>query len=413
MSMLVRKISELLTLEDAFQKQSRNIVEADLGVQKKWAIFIESGKVAWIGPDSQIPRSLVKKKQIKEISGLGKTVLPGIVECHTHTVFAGHRADEFEMLRRGRSYSEIAAQGGGIVSTMKKTRAASRSQLLEKSQMHVDEFVRQGVTTLEVKSGYALNLKDEIKQLQVAAALVGPRIVSTFLGAHAKPPEFASYEEYLVELQEKILPIIKRKKLAERIDIFIDQGFFPIEASRKYLEYALKLGFQITIHSDQLSLSGGAELAVELGARSADHLIRISEPQIQKLAKSEVSCVLLPTADLYLKCPYPPARKLIEAGARVALATDFNPGSSPTQDLALVGLLARLEMNMTLPEVISAYTVGASFALGLQSEVGSLSLGKCADFLSTDRSWNELFYSAGNMGIGEVYQKGRKLNIAQ
>jgi imidazolonepropionase len=193
------------------------------------------------------------------------------------------------------------------------------------------------------------------------------------------------------------------------VDVFVENGFFNQEDSRGFLQAAKSLGFEIAIHADQLTISGGADLCVELGARSGDHLLQIQDRQIQKLAASQVTCVLLPAADLYMKCNYPPARALIESGARVALATDFNPGTSPTQDVNLVGLLARLEMKMTLPEVIAAYTVGAAYALNLHHEIGSLELGKSADFMCTDRSWQELFYSIGQSTPTSVYKNGALL----
>ena len=262
----------------------------------------------------------------------------------------------------------------------KATRNCSAVELLKLSRQRAQEFLRQGVTTLEIKSGYGLSLKDEVKCLQVIQKISELKTVSTFLGAHAKPPEFDSYEKYLNFLAEEVLPVVRRKKLAERVDIFIENGFFPEEASRHYLQKAKALGFAVTIHADQLSLSGGTLAAVDLNALSADHVIQIKEDEIRKISQSETTAVLLPAADLYMKCNYPPARALLDAGARVALATDFNPGTSPTQDLSLVGLLARLEMKMTLPEVINAYTLGAAYALGKQNQRGTLEVGKDADF---------------------------------
>lgn len=405
-NLLVRDIGELLTLAPAMAKEGRRITEADLGLEKNQAMYIEGGRIAWIGPQRKVPKSLAKQKKLKEFSAKGLTVLPGLVECHTHLIFAGSRAAEFELRNQGVSYQEIAKQGGGILSTMKQTRAISTKSLKTISQQRVDEFVSQGVTTLEIKSGYALDAKNEIKCLKVARSLEGPRIVPTFLGAHAKPPEFDSYKAYLDFLKEKVLPLVKKQKLSQRVDIYVENGFFNQTDSREFLQAAQALGFEILLHADQLTLSGGADLCVELGARSGDHLLQIGDAQIRKLAKSEVTCVLLPAADLYMKCNYPPARKLIEAGARVALATDFNPGTSPTQDVNLVGLLARLEMKMTLPEVVSAYTVGAAYALNLASEVGSLELGKSADFMCTEVDWRQLFYSVGERIPTFVYQRG-------
>lgn len=409
-NLLVTNISELLTLAPAMQKEGRKITESDLGLLQNQALYIEKGRVAWIGPQKKIPKTLAKAKKLKEVSAKGMTVLPGLVECHTHLIFAGSRAAEFELRNQGVSYQEIAKKGGGILSTMKQTRAMSPAAMKTLSQKRADVFAAQGVTTLEIKSGYALDEKNELKVLKVAKSLEGPRIVTTFLGAHAKPPEFDSYKAYLDFLKDKVLPQVKKQKLSNRVDIYIENGFFGKEDSREFLRAAQALGFEVVMHADQLTLSGGADLGVELGALSGDHLIQIGDQQIRNLAKSQVTCVLLPAADLYMRCKYPPARQLIDNGARVALATDFNPGTSPTQDVNLVGLLARLEMKMTLPEVIAAYTVGGAYALNLQSEVGSLELGKSADFICTDNDWRQLFYSIGERSPTLVYQSGKQIS---
>lgn len=405
---ILKNISELLTLEGAAAKGGRHIQESDLSILKNASIVMAKGQIRWVGPHSKLPKSLAKEKT-KEIDRKGLTVLPAFVECHTHLIHAGHRAAEFEMRNQGVSYQEIARQGGGIVSTMRNTRQAKLADLISEGQRRVDNFLAQGVATIECKSGYALNLKDELKMLEASRGLKKARILNTFLGAHALPPEFKSYEEYLKYLAEKVLPVVKKKKLAERVDVFIENGFFPAKASEQYLRAAQELGFDILAHADQLSLSGGTDVVVKLGALSGDHLLQISKKEISALAKSESTAVLLPTADLYMKTKYPDARGLIEAGARVALATDFNPGSSPTQNLNLVGLLARLEMKMTLPEVIAAYTVGASYALNLQSQVGSIEVGKSADILSTESSWKTLFYSVGESLRGDVFIGGKKV----
>ncbi len=397
-----RGIDTLLTLQGASQKQGRRIVEADLGRIDKAALVVQDGKITWVGPQKSLPRSLAKEK-VKDIDLQAATVMPGFVECHTHTLFAGSRSEEFEMRLQGVSYQEIARRGGGILSTMRATRKASPGELQRLTQERVNQFVRQGVTTLEIKTGYALEEKSEIKSLKVIRSLQGPRILPTFLGAHAVPPEFSSAKEYLKHLQTWLPKI---RKLTDRLDIWIEKGFFEKDFSQSYLQKARDLGFQIVVHADQLTLSGGTDLAVQMQALSADHVIQLSENEIQKLAQSETTAVLLPMADLYMKCAYPPARKLIEAGGRVALATDFNPGSCPSQDLALVGLLARLEMKMTLPEVLAAYTVGSSFALGLQAQVGALQAGMSADFICMDQDWTSLFYSAGQLSVRETYLKG-------
>lgn len=403
---LFRQIGCLVTMKGAAEKEGRHIQESDLGILSKASLLVEEGRILWVGPHKDLSKNFAKKK-IREVDARDKTFLPGFVECHTHLIFAGARAAEFEKRLNGVSYQQIAAEGGGILSSVRSTRAAKLSRLVAESQQKVNTFLSQGVTTLEIKSGYGLDHLSEIKCLQAIKKLKGPRIIPTFLGAHALPLEFISEREYLNFLKEKMLPEIKKKKLSKRVDIFVERGFFSVDQARDYLSHAQALGFDVTLHADQLSLFGGSDLGVQLRALSADHVIQIESAQIQNLAKSQTTAVLLPLADLYMKCAYPPARALIDAGARVALATDYNPGTCPSQDINTVGLLARLQMKMTLPEVLSAYTVGASWALGLQKEIGSIEVGKAADFVGTKVEWNELFYSAGSRDISEVYQAGQ------
>ena len=409
-----RNCSELVTLQGAARKEGRHIQETDLGRIRHGSLLIDQGKILWTGEDKKLPRdlakSIAKKKNLKEFNMKGSLALPGWIESHTHTIFAGSRAEEFELRNQGMSYQEIAQRGGGILSTMKHTRQASPAELLRTTQKRVDEFVRQGVCTLEVKTGYALDLKNEVKCLQVIQRLQGPQVIGTFLGAHARPPEFSDNSSYLDFLAQQVWPKIKKQNLAQRIDIFVEKAFFNFEESQVYLQKARDMGFQVVVHADQLTLSGGSQLAVDVQALSADHVLQVSEVEIKKLAASEVTAVLLPAADLYMRCAYPKARAMIEAGVRVALATDFNPGSSPTQDLALVGLLARLEMKMTLAEVIAAYTVGAAFALELQSRKGSLDIGKDADICFFENDLSDLFYSVGSMNPKLVLSRGKVIN---
>lgn len=377
------------------------------GHRAKTALVVRDGRIAWIGAESRLPQEFRRapRRDLKN-----RLVFPSFIECHTHTVFAGSRAEEFELRNRGVSYLEIARKGGGILSTMKATRRVSAAELLKITQERVDRFVGQGVSTLEIKSGYALDLKNEVKLLETLKKLRGPRIIPSFLGAHARPPEFGGNREYLEYLAEKVLPAIRKKDLARRVDIFIENGFFEKEESLHYLRKAQELGFEITVHANQLSLSAGAESALALNAQSADHVIHLNDRLIRGFARSGTTAVLLPLADLYMKCPYPPARKLLDAGAQVALATDFNPGSCPSQDLMLVGLLARLEMKMTLPEVFRAYTAGAARALGIAHEEGRLQTGMYANFICTGAELTDFFYSAGHTPEHELFIRGKKVS---
>lgn len=400
-----KNIDELVTLSGAAAKQGRRVVDADLNVIKNGSFVVQGKKILWAGPTSEIPKKYGKGG----VSLKGHSVVPAFVECHTHMVFAGNRADEFEKRNQGMSYQEIAREGGGILSTMRATRSATVAELARSGQARVDRFVAQGVTTIEAKSGYGLDTKFEFKILEANKRLKKARIISTYLGPHAVSPDFPLTGDYIKNIIEKDLPQLKKNKLARRCDIFVERGFFVDEPARRYLKAAKDLGFDLTIHADQLSLSGGSRMAIEFGAKSADHVLQIEKPEIEALAKSEVTCVLLPSSDLYLKTKYPPARSLIDAGARVALATDFNPGTSPTQDLALTGLLARLEMKMTLAECISAYTVGAAYALGLENELGSIESGKLADFVVLDGSYRDLFYQIGHTPVSQVWREGIKI----
>lgn len=408
-ALFFRHIDELFTFAGVAEKQGRKIVEADLGLVKKGGLLVEGGRILWVGEEKKLPKTFLREKKIREVSLKQATVLPAFVECHTHLVFAGDRSEEFELRNQGVSYQEIAARGGGILHTMKATREASVKKLQESSQQKVDRFIEQGVATLEIKSGYALDLKNELKVLQVAQTLEGPEVVTTFLGAHARPPEFASHEEYLLYLTNEVLPVIRKKKLSSRVDIFVEKGFFESAASQIYLQKAKDLGFEIVVHADQLTLSGGTDIALKMGALSADHVLQIDDALIQKMSRSNLTAVCLPAADLYMKCAYPRARQMIDAGVRVALATDFNPGSSPTQDLALVGLLGRLEMKMSLPEVFAAYTMGAAYALNLHHRKGALIPGYDADFVSSAETWKSFFYQAGLTPVTQTFRQGRQI----
>ncbi len=405
---IYRGIKELLSLSGVAQKKGRRVVDSDLGIMREACLVEDQGKILFVGPEKKLSEkfSSTQLSKAESINLNAATVIPAFVEAHTHLVFAGDRSEEFEMRNRGVSYSEIAARGGGILSTVKHTRAASFGELTALAQKRADKFLAQGVTCLESKSGYGLDLASEVKMLQVGRALRGPKIVNTFLGAHAKPSEFESFESYLDYLEKTLLPEVLAQGLADRIDIFIEKGFFESQSAKRLLQKAQESGLKLTVHADQLSLSGGTALALELGAQSADHVIKISDELIQKMGTSQTVAMLLPAADFYLECDYPPARKLIDAGACVAIATDFNPGTSPTQDLSLVGVLARLKMKMTQAEVISAYTFGAATSLGLNHERGSLEVGKVADFVVLDSSWKELFYQVGQHPVQSVYCQG-------
>lgn len=398
-------IGELLTLAGAAKKAGRNVQESDLGIIRDAIVVSHQGQITWIGPRSEFRG----EKNAHIISCGGRTVIPGLIECHTHTVFAGDRSKEFEWRMQGQTYQEISARGGGILSTVRETRKASEAELLTLAQERVDLFTQQGVTTLEIKSGYGLDLETELKSLRVARQIKGPRVITTYLGAHSRSPEFNNLDEYVRFMVDEVLPKIAKEKLADRADIYIEKGFYTLEQAKVYLNKVKELGLAITAHVEQLSLFGGTELALDYAPQSVDHVVYLEKKSIERLAKMETTAVLLPTSDFYLKMQYPPARELIDAGARVALSTDFNPGTSPTQSLNFAGVLARLNMKMAMHEVLSAFTVGAAYALGLNSQIGSLEIGKQCDLVVLEKPWNELFYAVGHMGVADVFKAGSAL----
>lgn len=406
---LYKNISELLTLSGAAKKSGRRVTEFDLGIFEDAAMVVTgNGRIVWTGKLKELPKKLAKGKK-KTVDLGGRAVMPGFVECHTHSLFGGNRAHEFEMRNQGATYQEIASKGGGILSTVRATRETSDKNLLAILNKHVLEFIRQGVTTLEVKSGYGLNHQEELRLLNLINKVKHIKVVSTYLGPHAKSPEQADFSLYIDEIIKKTLPMVKKKKLSNRVDIFVEQGYFSLEMGERYWQAAKDLGMDLVGHVEQLSSTSGALTASRLGAVSVDHLVCLQDNEVNELANSETTCVLLPTADFYLKMAYPAARRLIDAGARVALATDFNPGTAPSTDLSLVGVLARLNMKMTLPEIISAYTIGAAHALNLSDSIGSLETGKLADFAVLENSWRELFYQVGKMPILSTWSKNKRI----
>ena len=395
-------ISQLMTGRGFLKKQGRKVTEKDLSVIKNGAFVVRNNQIIWIGKKDKVPREFSKAKKV-DLNG--KNVFPGFVDCHTHMVFAGDRQNEFELRNSGITYQEIAQKGGGILSTVKATRKIKNDDLRGLSQQRVQAHLKQGVTTIEIKSGYGLSRKSEEKMLQVAQELKGARITTTFLGAHAIPQEFSSEFEYLKQLKKDLLEI-KKKGLSQRVDIFVEKGYFSVKEAKDYLQYAKDLGFQITIHADQLNRTGATKLGLELGAQSLDHVICLNRSDKKALSQSETVAVLLPAADFYLECEYPDARYLIDSGAITALATDYNPGSSPTQNIQFVGLLARLKMKMSLPEVFSAFTYGGAKALGKEKEIGILQKGYNADFFISDQTWDKFFYNLEEEMVSKVYVGG-------
>jgi imidazolonepropionase len=349
------------------------------------ALAWEEDRIVWAGPASDLPAAC--RDWPVEDAG-GRLVIPGLVDCHTHLAFGGWRGDEFELRVRGRSYQEIAAAGGGIVSTMTKTRGLGAGELVARCRGFLGEMARLGVTTVECKSGYGLDEATELRLLQVYGVLAreGPqRIVPTLLAAHVVPPEYRDRREDYVRLViDRIIPAAASGHLARFCDVFVEEGAFSAEEGRRILEAGLRHGLQPKLHADQLSAAGGAELAAAVGAASADHLEFVTPAGMAALGSAGVVAVSLPIATLYLRQPPMPARALIEAGVPVAVATDFNPGSAPSYHLPLALTLACTLQRMTPAEALKGATTIAARAIGLERECGALAPGMAADFAIID-----------------------------
>jgi len=378
------------------------------------AAVLRDGVVDWIGPAADLP-PLPPDAEV--IDATSQVVLPGFVDSHTHLIFAGSREDEFEQRLQGLSYQQIAERGGGINATVRRVRAASKEELKALARPRLRRLLQHGVTTVEVKSGYGLTVADEVKCLEAVAELnaEGPwELVPTFLGAHAVPPEYRSNRDgYLRLLIDEMLPEIARQKLARFCDVFCEAGVFDLKESERILNRARDLGFGLKLHADELTPLGGAELAAHLGAVSADHLLCITEAGIDALAKSGTVATLLPGTAFFLGLPYAPARKLIERSVRVALASDCNPGTCPTENLPLIGAMACTQMKMLPHEVIDALTINAAAALGLGDRIGSIEVGKQADLVIFDvPDYRQLFYHFGVNHVWRVIKRGQVVYAA-
>lgn len=382
----------------------------DLLVLENASLAVKDGKVAWIGESDEGK----KLKAHSYVDVRNKVVSPGLIDPHTHLVFAGSRENELALKQAGVPYLEILASGGGILSTVQTTKNCTEEDLFAKASFHLERMMSYGVTTVEGKSGYGLDRETELKQLRVMKTLQDRyplRMVSTFLGPHAIPPEFKAESDRFLEQMISLLTEIKEKSLAEFVDIFCETGVFTIEQSKRFLEEGKKLGFGMKIHADEIDSLGGTELAVKLGATSADHLVAASEEGIQMLSTSDTVAVLLPGTSFYLgKDHYAKARKMIDGGAAVALATDFNPGSCVTENLQMIMSLAALKLNMSAEEIWNAVTVNAAFAIGKGNVAGTLTIGAQADFVIWEiPNYQYLPYHFGVNHAKYVYIAGQKI----
>ena len=383
----------------------------DVGKITSAAVAARRGKIVAVGSEKEVCVCLDMLPGGVELDAAGGVVVPGLVDCHTHLVFAGWRSNEFVKKLEGASYLEILETGGGILNSVRATRKASRDELVASGLKRLDTALSLGTTTIEIKTGYGLDYDTELKMLQVIAELdrLNPvDVVPTFMGAHAVPLEFQDRPAAFLEwMAEKVLPEVARRSLAEFCDIFCENRVFPVELAAPFLEKARQLGFKIRLHADEIEPSGGAELAAEIRARSADHLLKISQNGITALSEAGVTAVLLPGTGLFLGEDPAPARRLLEAGLPVALATDFNPGSSPTLSLPLIMNLGCVQLGMTPSEALNAVTVNAAFVLDRADAIGSLVVGKTADMVILDApTWNHLAYRFGESLVITVIKDG-------
>ncbi len=398
MPLAVVNCGQLVTLAGPARPRVRDELK-QLSIIQNGAMLIRDGRIEAIGEHVAVPDGY------EVVNAGGRVVLPGFVDAHTHAVFASNRVEEYELRASGATYEQIAESGGGVRSTVRKTRAASEDELFEASRRYYDWFLRNGTTTIEAKSGYGLTLEDELKMLRVIRRI---GYVPTFLGAHEVPDEYRGNRDRYVDIViHEMLP--KVAGLAEYCDVFCEPQVFDVNASRRILSRARELGFKLRIHADQLTRSGAAELAAELGTATADHLEQIDDHGIEALASAGVQPVLLPASVYNLgSTRFAPVRKMIEAGLAVVLATDFNPGSSPTPSMPFVFSLASTQMRMTPAEAITAATINAAYSLDRGDEIGSLEPGKRADFVIHDcRDYREIPYFVGIESAQSVFIAGK------
>ena len=361
--------------------RGRDMQELEV-IERGW-VACAGERIAAVGPRASVENQVEVTSRTQVIDAQGKVVTPGLIDPHTHLIFGGSREDEFYLRARGADYMEIMEAGGGILSSVRATRSASLEELVASGRQRLQWMLQMGVTTVECKSGYGLDLQTELKQLEAVRILQQEQpveLVPTFLGAHAWPPEYEGNQEgYVGFLVDTVLPAVREQGVAEYVDVFTEKGGFSVEQSRRIFQRAVELGFSLRVHADEMHTLGGAELAAELGMASADHLLMVSGQGISALAESDVMPILLPGTAFSLRKPYAPARKMLEAGLPLALATDFNPGSCPTANLVLVMSLACLYMAMTPEEVFNAVTINAAHSLGGSSRLGGREPGKQAD----------------------------------
>lgn len=404
--LLIENIGELVTVAGT-TRRGREAMRDIRVLPGPASVLIRDGKIAYAGPSADCP---TVESGVERVDAKGHSVLPGLVDSHTHLVFGGFREDEFQWRLAGESYMSIMEKGGGIAATTTATREASAEELTEAALLHLRSMLRMGVTTMEAKSGYGLDKETELRQLEVAKRLDEMQpidVISTYLGAHDIAPEYQGDPDgYIDFIIREMLPIVKERGLARNVDIFTEKNVFDLKQSRRLLTAARDMGFATKMHADEIYPLGGAGLAADLGCLSADHLLKISDKDINKMAKSHTVSTLLPLTAFSLMDDYAPARKMIDAGCAVALASDLNPGSCFSCSIPLMIALATIYMHMSVEEAVTALTINAATALGLQDEIGSIEEGKAGDVVILRYpSYKFLSYHFG-MNIVETTVKG-------
>jgi imidazolonepropionase len=398
-ALLIRDLAQIASPAGPSPLRGRALGE--VGIVENGYVLCDNGLIRSLGPMSALDRATLPSELV-DIDGRGRVVVPGLVDCHTHACFAGDRVGEFELRALGASYEELHAAGGGILATVRATREAGEPALADAVERHRAWMLAHGTTTFEAKSGYGLDRETELAQLRVIAAAGA---VPTFLGAHAVPPEFSDGDAYLDFVLEEVLP--GAASLAEAADVFVEQGAFDVEQARRYLVACREAGLAPRLHADQFTEAGGLQLAVELKARSVDHLEATGPDGVRALAESDVAAVLLPVAALMLGRPMPPGRALVDAGAVVVLATDFNPGSAFCESLPLVMSLACTQLGLAPAEALAACTVNAAHVLGRGDRIGRVAPGYDADLVLLDASdWRYLAYHLGGEHVVLVVEEG-------
>jgi imidazolonepropionase len=399
--LLVRDLVQLATPAGG-EAPLRGDALAAVEVVRDAYVLCEDGRIASFGPMRKLGAGLRESDgELEEIDGRGLCAVPGLVDCHTHACFAGDRVDEFELRATGASYEELHAAGGGILATVEATRSAGEAGLTDAVRRHRRWMRRAGTTTFEAKSGYGLDRETELASLRAIREAGG---IPTWLGAHAVPPEFADANAYLDFALADVLP--EAARLAAAADVFLEEGAFNVDQARRYLTACRAAGLALRLHGDQFTEQGAIPLAVELGARSVDHLEATGEAGIRMLAASDVVGVLLPASALFLDRPMPPARALVDAGAAIAIATDFNPGSSFCESLAVVSSLAVTQLHLTPAQALSACTLNAAFVVGAP-DVGRIAPGYAADLALLDApDWRYLAYHLGGDLVATVIEGG-------